>query len=123
DLPREQTRYGLSGDSSRYHWERADTDDSLCRRFDATASAATAEEDYRNEPNTFGWIVEIDPFDPSHTPLKRTALGRFAHEGVIFAKTEEGKPVVCYAGDDSRFEYIYKFVSAQPYHAQTAGGH
>lgn len=122
-LPREHRRYGISQMQSRYGWERADTDDSLCRRFNASRSAETAQQDYRNEPNTFGWMVEIDPFDPQSTPRKRTALGRFAHEGVIFAKAEEGRPVVCYSGDDSQFEYIYKFVSAEHYSAESAGGH
>jgi secreted PhoX family phosphatase len=55
-------------------------------------------------------------------PVKRTHLGRFAHEGVVFAPAVPGKPVVCYSGDDARFEYIYKFVSAKPYDAKTASG-
>ena len=79
-------------------------------------------EDYRNEPHTFGWMVEIDPFDPEAVPVKRTHLGRFAHEGVIFAPAVEGQPVVAYSGDDARFEYIYKFVSARPFQAATADG-
>ncbi|MDZ7600474.1 MAG: DUF839 domain-containing protein, partial [Hoeflea sp.] len=54
---------------------------------------------------------EIDPFDRRRVRIKRTSLGRFAHEGVVFAKPVEGAPVVCYSGDDARFEYIYKFVS------------
>lgn len=122
-LPREHRRYGVSSRHSRYHWERAQPQASISLRFDASNRAPTAQQDFRNEPNTFGWMVEIDPFNPDSVPRKRTALGRFAHEGVIFAKVEEGKPVVCYSGDDSRFEYIYKFVSAEPYHAETAGGH
>ena len=68
-------------------------------------------------------MVEIDPFTPESKPQKRTALGRFGHEGVIFAPVKEGGPVVCYSGDDSRFEYIYKFVSSKPYYAATAGGY
>jgi len=80
-------------------------------RWDATTKGASATEDYRNEPNTYGWMVEIDPFAPDSTPIKRTHLGRFAHEGVVFAPAVEGAPVVCYSGDDARFEYIYKFVS------------
>ena len=68
-------------------------------------------------------MVEIDPFTPESKPQKRTALGRFGHEGVIFAPAKEGEPVVCYSGDDSRFEYIYKFVSSKPYYAATAGGY
>ncbi|MFN3970828.1 MAG: PhoX family protein [Gemmobacter sp.] len=115
DLPREHKRYGVPNKDGRYQWDRAASGDELFARFDATAKGASAAEDYRNEPNTFGWIVEIDPFDPASTPVKRTHLGRFAHEGVVFHAAEAGKPVVCYSGDDARFEYIYKFVSAAPY--------
>ncbi|MDX5297452.1 MAG: PhoX family phosphatase, partial [Gammaproteobacteria bacterium] len=121
--PKEHARFGVSGSRGRYGWELADSAEDAYVRFDATTLGATAADDYRNEPNTFGWIVEIDPFNPDSTPVKRTALGRFAHEGIVFAKAEEGKPLVCYSGDDSQFEYIYKFVSRQPYYASTAGGH
>lgn len=120
--PREQIRHGV-GSSSRYDWELADTGADEYVRFDITPGSGTAAEDYRNEANTFGFMVEIDPFDPQSRPQKRTALGRFGHEGVIFAPVQEGKPLVCYSGDDARFEYIYKFVSAQPYYAATAGGY
>jgi secreted PhoX family phosphatase len=65
---------------------------------------------------------EIDPFDPASTPVKRTHLGRFSHEGVVFAPVQEGRPVVLYSGDDSMFEYVYKFVSAKPYDADSASG-
>ena len=115
DLPREHKRYGVPNKESRYQWDRAASGADDYARFNATATGASAAEDYRNEPNTFGWIVEIDPFDPASTPVKRTHLGRFAHEGVVFHAASAGKPVVCYSGDDSRFEYIYKFVSARPY--------
>lgn len=121
--PPEHERYGVRSSNGRYYWETADGGEDVYVRFNASATGAGATDDYRNEPNTFGWMVEIDPFAPESKPQKRTALGRFGHEGVIFAPVTEGEPVVCYSGDDSRFEYIYKFVSAQPYYAATAGGH
>ena len=122
DRPREQVRHGVNGDS-RYDWELADSGADQYVRFNVTPTGASATDDYRNEANTYGYMVEIDPFTPESKPQKRTALGRFGHEGVIFAPAKEGEPVVCYSGDDSRFEYIYKFVSSQPYYAATAGGY
>jgi len=116
DLPREHARYGVpSGERSRYGWELAAGGADDFARFNATTLADSPAQDYRNEPNCFGWMVEIDPFDPTSTPVKRTHLGRFAHEGVVFAPAEAGRPVVCYSGDDARFEYIYKFVSRDLY--------
>lgn len=120
---REQTRYGVAREHGRYFWETATPSADEYRRFDVTPVGENATEDYRNEANTYGWIVEIDPFNPDSVPKKHTALGRFAHEGIVFAEAVEGKPLVAYSGDDSRFEYIYKYVSAQPYQRATAGSH
>jgi uncharacterized protein len=63
-----------------------------------------------NEPNRFGWIVEIDPSDPRSTPVKHTALGRFRHEGAEMIVNKNGQ-VVVYSGDDAQFDYVYRFVS------------
>ncbi|MCE8003284.1 PhoX family protein [Billgrantia ethanolica] len=123
EIDRRQSRYGIETRAEgRYQWHRAQGGADEFVRFDATSRGASPSEDYRNEPHAFGYMVEIDPFDPESTPVKRTHLGRFAHEGVIFAPAVEGQPVVAYSGDDARFEYIYKFVSARPYQAASADG-
>ena len=105
-------RYGRkAGAPSRHGWESAGSNDQYVR-WNNSALAASAKEDYRNEMNTFGYIVELDPYKPTQALRKRTALGRMGHENVTFSKPVVGQPVVGYMGDDARGEYIYKYVSA-----------
>jgi hypothetical protein len=91
-----EARYGLNAAGFGYLWHTTD------KRF------RVAEEP--NEPNRFGWVVEIDPFHPRSTPVKRTALGRLKHEGAWVQEARDGR-VVVYMGDDERNEYIYRYVS------------
>ena len=106
------TRYGRAqGAASRHGWETSGADDKYAR-WNISQTAADATGDYRNELNTFGYMVEIDPYDKNVAIRKRTTLGRFAHESGVFGTVTAGKPLAVYMGDDSRGEYIYKFVSA-----------
>ncbi len=91
-------------------------------RWNIAASGATGADDFRNEPNTFGYNVEIDPLNPSSRPAKRTAMGRFAHEAAVNSIPESGKPLAFYMGCDSRNEYIYKFVSTANWDPADIGG-
>ncbi|EJK98775.1 MULTISPECIES: PhoX family phosphatase [Pseudomonas] len=93
-----QKRYGATVTSRDINWHLFDP------RFDLAKNP--------NELNRHGWVVEIDPFDPESTPVKRTALGRFKHENAALAQTNDGRAVV-YMGDDERGEFIYKFVSRE----------
>jgi secreted PhoX family phosphatase len=95
----EEKRYGLGAQDAR-GWRAFDD------RFDATKNP--------NEPNRFGWIVEVDPEDPRSTPVKHTAMGRFKHEGANVIVNRDGH-VVAYMGDDERFDYVYRFVSRDTY--------
>ncbi|KAF0867243.1 PhoX family phosphatase [Pseudomonas sp. LD120] len=91
-----QKRYGAVVASKEIDWHLHDP------RFELAKNP--------NEFNRHGWVVEIDPFDPQSTPVKRTALGRFKHENAALAETRDGRAVV-YMGDDERGEFIYKFIS------------
>lgn len=108
------TRYGIGGKGKEL-WAtvQPDTADNRYGRWDAGVRGTSVDgsDDYRNAANTFGWVVEIDPFNPDSTPKKRTALGRFAHEGAWPGPVVAGRPLVWYMGCDSRGEYIYKYVS------------
>jgi hypothetical protein len=113
-------RYGRSqGAGSRHGWETSGTEDRYAR-WDISLIGSTAMADYRNELNTMGYIVEIDPYDKTVAARKRTALGRFAHESAAFAIPVAGKPIVVYQGDDARNEYIYKWVSTKNWVAADA---
>lgn len=107
-------RYGVNGNGKEL-WAtvQPDTADNRYGRWHAanTGTSSDGSDDYRHAANTFGWVVEVDPFNPDSTPKKRTALGRFAHEGAWPGPVIAGRPLVWYMGCDSRHEYIYKYVS------------
>lgn len=118
-----QERYGrFRGAVSRYHWARQRIGDNYTdgryERWDISSTGAGAVDDYRNEMNTFGYMVEVDPYDRDRAPRKRTALGRILHEGAAFGRTVVNQPVAAYMGDDARNEYIYKYVSDALWRAQ-----
>lgn len=98
-VPPDHARYGIAG-KAVVPWHLND------QRFDV--------QRHPNEPNRFGWVVEIDPYDPQSRPIKRTALGRIKHEGATCTLSAEGHAVI-YMGDDEGFERIYKFVSRDRY--------
>ncbi|AIN60031.1 PhoX family protein [Pseudomonas soli] len=113
--PADQVRIGVSSSSGQYKWETAAGDASEVAgefaRFNITPSGASATDDFRNEASTYGYIIEIDPYTNNTLAVKRTALGRFRHEGCCPGLPVAGKPLVWYTGDDSNNEYLYKFVS------------
>ena len=95
-----ERRYGLSEKGSGHGWHKVD------RRFDLSVN--------RNEPNRFGWVVEIDPIDPMSVPVKRSALGRIKHENAAVVEGGGGR-IVVYTGDDENGEHLYKFVASEPW--------
>jgi uncharacterized protein len=119
-------RIGLAqGNGGGQRWATvvpADPINTEYARWDASKSGASIDgvDDFRNTHNTFGWVVEIDPYNPNSTPAKHTALGRFAHEGAWPSNPVVGKPLAFYMGDDSRSEYVYKYVSKALWVAEDA---
>ncbi len=107
---RSHKRYGIAGEglSKLYGWETADP------RFNATPEPSQPHGGYVNEPNRFGWVVEVDPFDPQSKPVKRTAFGRYCRECSVLSLGEDGR-MAFYSGDDTKGEYVYKFVPAGRY--------
>ncbi|MEL7465187.1 MAG: PhoX family phosphatase [Pseudomonadota bacterium] len=89
-------RYGVRDKDWGYGWAQID------ERYDVAK--------HPNEPNRAGWVVEVDPSDPTSTPKKRTALGRFKHENAEVVINADGR-VVIYMGDDERGEYLYRYIS------------
>lgn len=120
-------RYGIGqGAGGSYAWSTVTpsaSGDTRFRRWDLTVDTtkpADGTGDFRNEANQFGWVVEIDPYDKTIAPRKRTALGRMGHEGAWFGKLTAGKKLAAYLGDDARGEYFYKFVSNAVWDANDA---
>lgn len=115
-------RYGRAeGATSRHGWESAGSADIYARWLNAkTGTSADGSDDYRHEMNGMGYIVEMDPYRPSSRMVKRTALGRFAHESAAFSLPKAGEKLAVYMGDDARNEYIYKFVSDTAWSATDA---
>jgi hypothetical protein len=106
-------RYGREqGAASRHGWETGGVEDKYARwNLSKKGASLDGSDDYRNEMNGMGYIVEMDAYDKTRVIKKRTALGRYAHESAAFGKVVVGQPLAVYMGDDSRNEYIFKYVS------------
>jgi secreted PhoX family phosphatase len=76
--------------------------------YEATCDACGLNE------NQYGWMVEIDPFNPDFKVRKHTALGRFHHENAAMGLTKDGR-IVVYMGDDKTDACVYKFISNGKY--------
>ena len=101
------TRYGVGSNVTGLPIGRSERGWELYHdRFDLTKDP--------NEPFRFGWVVEVDPYDPRFIPKKRTALGRLKHEAATTVVAPDGR-IAIYTGDDERFEYMYKFVTSEKY--------
>ncbi len=115
-----EKRYGISAGGFGYLWHLTDKRFRADQLTDNPTTVPAGQvlqnptEFEPNEANRFGWVTEIDPFDPGSTPVKRTALGRIKHEGAWVQEARDGR-VVVYSGDDEVFEYIYRYVSARPW--------
>lgn len=103
-------RYGIEGKglSKLYGWETVDA------RFNATPDPTQPHGGHVHEPNRFGWVVEVDPFDPASKPVKRTAFGRYCRECSVLSLGDDGR-MAFYSGDDTKGEYVYKFVPSGRY--------
>jgi uncharacterized protein len=110
---------GAGGFSYR-RWDRVTASSVAANEFsrwNCSVLGASATDDFRNEPNTFGYVVEIDPYNPTSRAKKRTAMGRRATEGAWCSVPRPGRPLAFYIGCDSRNEYVYKFVTRQAWSA------
>ncbi|TVP62386.1 MAG: PhoX family phosphatase [Nodularia sp. (in: Bacteria)] len=106
DIINGQKRYGIPVRSTRYRWAEVDP------RWDAFYNPM--------EPHLFGWVVEIDPYDPNSKPVKRTSMGRIRHESAQYV-VDDNNVLAFYMGDDNRNEYIYKFVCSRQYNTRVRG--